>query len=243
MTNISDVLRNGTAGYPGADANTPPAGQGYGVPMSNVFVYTCQPITANKAAIAPLQIVSGAPASMTLSAVGTISAVVNGVNVIDLCSGSANPYGRVIGYSGGSTAVAISLTIAGFDIYSRPQTETVTSPSGAALVTGAKAFRYISAVTISGNSVGAFSVGTVDIIGLPYRADFYEYTITNWAGVAALASTNFTAASAVTATVSTGDPRGTIALPTSAANGVRNLTVFQYVVNTSVQSAYGYTPA
>jgi hypothetical protein len=65
-----------------------------------------------------------------------------------------------------------------------------------------------------------------DTFGLPYKVTDAGYlTRTGWAGAVADNAGTFTAADTATATVSTGDVRGTFLPATSASNGTRRLVI------------------
>ena len=113
-------------------------------------------------------------------------------------------------------------TVAGYDLYGYPMTETITGTSGAAAtpltVAGKKAFKYVTSVTPSGtiNSTGV-TVGTGDVFGLPVRADRQSQTLIFWGNPATLQVGNNTATAQ------------TIVVPLTLAN-VQSTATFQVAV-------------
>lgn len=119
-----------------------------------------------------------------------------------------------------------TFTVNGYDCYGYPMSEAITG-GNAALVSGKKAFKYISSIvgtgTFSGNT---FSVGTGDVFGLPlYSQDFYDTTIF-WNAGLIIATTGYVAGVTAAATTTTGDVRGTYAVQ-SASDGSKRLVVRQ----------------
>lgn len=119
--------------------------------------------------------------------------------------------------AGGASAVAV--TIRGFDYLGQPMAETLTL-NGATPVNGLKAFRRITSITPAA-AVAALSVGTRDVLGLPYAivGDAVDYTD----GVRSGVQGTFVVAPLTAQTATSGDPRGTFA-PNQATNGSRRYT-------------------
>lgn len=132
-----------------------------------------------------------------------------------------------------------TFTVRGYDIYGYPMTETITG-ANAGTANGVKAFKYIVSVTPGGTMSGsAITIGTTDVIGLPFRADYVNETEISMADAWITAVTGFTAAVTTSpATATTGDVRGTYALQT-ASNGTRRLAVFQSPLLTNIDSVAG----
>jgi hypothetical protein len=142
----------------------------------------------------------------------------------------------------GGVATAVNFIVYGYDVWRAPMTELITSPAttSATVTYGQKAFKYIQSVVMqsasaSGNS---YAVGIGDVFGFPFRADEWEQTNIYWAGTASANSTGFTAcATAVPATNTTGDTRGTVQVGaagkgtavtgTLSANGTSRLAAIQ----------------
>lgn len=88
-------------------------------------------------------------------------------------------------------------TIAGYDLYGYPLSQTLTGGSTAS-VTSTKAFKYVASVTPAGtvNSTGV-TVGTADTIGLPLRADRQANCLIYWGNPPQLMSESTTASEQV----------------------------------------------
>lgn len=132
-----------------------------------------------------------------------------------------------------------TFTIAGYDIYGYPMTETITGAS-ATVASGKKAFKYIASVTPAGTLSGsAVTVGTGDVIGLPLRADYFGDIVVVYNNAAVTASTGFLAAVTTSpATATTGDVRGTYALQ-SASDGSKRLQIYQSPQLSNITSSTG----
>ena len=120
------------------------------------------------------------------------------------------------------------VTVRGYDIYGQPMSNQI-AITASSTVTGTKAFKYISSVQVNAGGVttGGVSIGTSNTIGLPERADEFEYNTIFVNQLEITVSTNFTFADQTTpATPTTGDPRGTYAMVTAASNTNR-VTIFQ----------------
>lgn len=117
-------------------------------------------------------------------------------------------------------------TIAGYDIYGYPMTQTLTGVNNSTVNT-TKAFKYVTSITPAGtiNST-AVSVGTNDNFGLPLRTDWAAYLNLYWNNaVVAPGSMSFVAADINTASATTGDVRGTVT-GGATSDGTKRLVVF-----------------
>lgn len=126
---------------------------------------------------------------------------------------------RAVSVSAQAAATWTTATVAGYDLYGQAMTEAITISAGGT-ANGKKAFKYITGVTLSGGTADTthtYSVGTLDILGLSIRSDFWEYMNVFVAGAFITASTGWTVADGtVPATSTTGDVRGTYALQTAS---------------------------
>lgn len=134
-----------------------------------------------------------------------------------------------------------SYTIAGYDIYGYPMTQTITGPNDTTGDT-TKAFKYIASVTPNGtiNSTSV-SVGTVDLFGLPLRVDFATqllFWFNNTWITPQTGSFAFNAADINIASASTGDVRGTLYSGT-ASNGTDRMTVYWNPLAGNMNSTVG----
>lgn len=244
MTHFSDGLRVGTAG---TNTDTRPVldqlgvnAPQVGVPTSPIYVFDVVPLTLQTNNIATSQTLSGAPATVTLTAGTGVSSTTlrNGASVYALDTP------RCITITGSATTVAaISYTISGYDEYQQAMTQTITGPSSTGSVTTTKAFKYISGITATGNSTSSVAIGTSDTLGLPLKAGAFEYVRLAYNNIGITSSAGFTAAVTTTATATTGDVRGTYALQ-SASDGSKRFTAFIFVKDSStVSGAFGVAQA
>jgi hypothetical protein len=138
-------------------------------------------------------------------------------------------------------------TVAGYDVYGFPMTEAISVPSttvSGTTTSGKKAFKFITSVTPSvTDATTSYSVGTTNIIGLPFRSDYFGDSLFVYPGTGATnlvtSVTGYTAAVTTTATTTTGDVRGTYALQTAASTGTNRLIVRQSPAVYNISSATG----
>lgn len=171
----------------------------------------------------------GVIASQSISATTGPATGINGA----LASGGVATFDvpRNVVASWTTTAV---MTVTGTDVYGATLVES--SASGTTM-TGKKAFKTVTAVAVSVN-VTLATVGTGDVLGLPYRINNPDEVITWEAGVVDGTGTLVTADTA-TATATTGDVRGTFD-PADAADGsVRFAVMFVNLDPTSKTSLFG----
>ena len=199
---------------------------------------------------------SGSPITITAT-LGT--STINALNAARIPFGTAgtiqlwNPQaliGRAVSVTATTVGTSPVFTVAGYDIYGYPMTETLTA-TASSTVNGKKAFKYITSVTPSAaDSTNTYSIGTSNIIGFPMRTDnFADLGISYSASlnpVPITAATGYTAAVTTLATAATGDVRGTYALQTAASSGANRMYVRQtpapYNVG-SIVGLYGVTQA
>jgi hypothetical protein len=220
MTHFSDGVRAGRNFANNGTANQP------GVFMSPINVYSVVPAALDA---------DGICAQQTLAAAG--NALLNGA----LASGGVVtldvPRNVIIDAAGAATAV---LTVTGTDVYGIPMSEAITL-NGTTAVAGKKAFKTITSIAASAAATDFF-VGTGDVFGLPIRANSRNYVLTAWNGAFVTTGT-FVVADATTATTTTGDVRGTYAVP-DAADAAKILTLWVFVLDDDTQTGlYGVTQA
>lgn len=147
--------------------------------------------------------------------------------------------------SGGNDS-GITFTVAGYDLYGYPQTETITG-ANAGIAAGKKAFKFITSITPSAAVASTASAGTGDVYGFPLLSSFWGDQSVIWNNGNIAANTGFTAADTTSpATSTTGDVRGTYAVQ-SASDGTKRLMIY---VNPSINNLalgnaglFGQTPA
>ncbi len=194
MTHFSDGVRvgrsfslNGAAPIPGA-------------PMSPMFVYDVTPVALDA---------DGICAQQTLAAAG--NALINGALASSGVVTLDVPRNVIVDAAGAATAV---LTVTGTDVYGVPMSEAITL-NGTTAVAGKKAFKTITSVAASAAATDFF-VGTGDVFGLPFRSDSRNYCLTAWNSAFVTTGTFVAAVTTDPATTTTGDVRGTYAVPDAA---------------------------
>jgi len=220
MTHFSDGVREGRNFANNGTASEP------GVRMSPINVYNVVPVAL---------VTNGICAQQTLAAAG--NALLNG----SLASGGTVtldvPRNVIIDAAGAATAV---LTVTGTDVYGLPMSEAITL-NGTTAVAGKKAFKTITRIAASAAATDFF-VGTGDVFGLPIRANSRNYVLTAWNGAFVTTGT-FVVADATAATTTTGDVRGTYAVP-DAADAAKRLTLWVFVFDDDTQAGlYGVPQA
>jgi hypothetical protein len=221
MTHFSDGVRagrnfanNGTASQPG-------------VYMSPINVYDVVPVALDADGICAQQTLAGAGNALLNGALAS-----GGTVTLDV------PRNVVVDAAGAATAV---LTVTGTDVYGIPMSEAITL-NGTTAVAGKKAFKTITRVAASAAATDFF-VGTGDVFGLPFRADSRNYCLTAWDGAFVTTGTFVAAVTTSPATTTTGDVRGTFAVP-DAADGSKRLTVWMFIEDDDTQTGlYGVTQA
>lgn len=136
--------------------------------------------------------------------------------------------------SDGNDSASGKALVAGNDIYGYAMSELI-SLSNASVASGAKAFKFIRSITLSGTINSAnMSAGTGDVIGFPMRTDTFSQVQIYYAATNATlitSATGFTAAVTTDpATTTTGDVRGTYALQTASNASIRLLVYGQPTV-------------
>lgn len=224
MTHFSDGVRvganftnNGTASLPGG-------------PISPIYVYNVVPAAMAANNIATAQAVAGAG---NLSINGALAS--GGVATMDVARAV-----KIVSSDAGDTTQ--TATVYGTDIYGVAMSELIAF-NGTTTVPGTKAFKTVTRVAISAVMAGNATVGTTDVLGLPYVVASRGYAITAY-NDAIVTTGTFAAADATSpATTTTDDVRGTF-LPASATDGSKRLTVWIFLTNPdTVTGLYGVTQA
>jgi hypothetical protein len=224
MTHFSDGVRagrnfanNGTAIQPG-------------VFMSPINVYDIAPVALSATAVAAAQAVAAA-GNLTINGASATA----GVATLDVPRTLS-----IVSTGAGDTTQVVTIT--GTDTYGIAMSEAITF-NGTTTVAGKKAFKTVTRVAISAALAGNGSVGSGDIFGLPIAAGHRGYVQTAWGGAFVTTGTFAAAVTTSPATTTTGDVRGTFAVP-DAANGTKRLTLWVYVESPDTQTGlYGVTQA
>jgi hypothetical protein len=198
-----------------------------GVPMGKIVqVFNLgQPNATDANGIAQSQS-PGSAGSLTLD--GTL--VSSGVATLDVP--------RTVSVTSGADDSGNTFTVTGEDEYGYAVVEDITGPN-AGTVNGAKAFKKVSKVEIDGSAAGNITVGTSDILGLPYALNDVADAGAFYAdGTEELGSSTLQAADELTATATTGDVRGTVQ-PNTSPNGDVEYRIHMAVQGTSTREALG----
>ena len=125
---------------------------------------------------------------------------------------------RAVSITGNAGSTSNAVTVRGYDVYGQSMTEVITAATGTTTA-GKKAWKYITSITPATTDAGhTLSVGTTDVLGINFRADFWEYMDVFVAGAFVSVNTGWLVADVTTpATATTGDVRGTYTLQ-SASN-------------------------
>ena len=165
------------------------------------------------------------------------------VTVYDL----ATPRNVTASVTHGSSVVAMTMLVSGYDEYLQPMSEllTITATGTTKTAAGAKAFRYVSSIALtsaSDSTANTVDMGYGDVIGLPVRCDQKSDFIIFQDGAIDTA-TKVVAVTTDPATTTTGDVRGTWD-GTNASDGTRIWTAWIFVYDHSTQqSLFGITQA
>lgn len=200
-----------------------------GVPVVAHASYDVVPVALSATAVAAAQAVAGA-GNLTING----ASATGGIATLDV----PRAVSIVSSGAGDTTQTA---TVFGFDVYGQAMSETIAF-NGTTTVNGQKAFRRVTRVAISAAMAGNASVGSTDILGLPYRVTSRNYLITAWDGAQVTTGTFVAADTTNPATATTDDVRGTY-LPPTATNGTRRFTALIYVQTDSQTTTYGVTQA
>jgi hypothetical protein len=165
-----------------------------------MFVYDVTPVALDA---------DGICAQQTLAAAG--NALINGALASSGVVTLDVPRNVIVDAAGAATAV---LTVTGTDVYGVPMSEAITL-NGTTAVAGKKAFKTITSVAASAAATDFF-VGTGDVFGLPFRSDSRNYCLTAWNSAFVTTGTFVAAVTTDPATTTTGDVRGTYAVPDAA---------------------------
>ena len=221
MTQISDSLFLGSAITGITTDNNGGVGVG---PMGRTFTFDVVPAALAANNIATSQTAAGA-GNLTLTAGAGVTSVsrTDGYSVLQVDTP------RNVRVTSGGNDTGVTFTVTGWDQYGQAMSEAITGASGAA-ASGKKAFSQVYTVAASGATASNVTVGTGDVLGLPFRLyDINHIIAVKWASALADDAATVVAGDATSpATTTTGDVRGTVD-PSSATNGSRRLTVTYFL--------------
>lgn len=152
------------------------------------------------------------------------------------------PRNLTIAVTHGTSIVAMSVTVTGFDVYGQKLSETlsVTATGTSKTAAGKKAFKSILsiAITSAGNATtNTLDLGWADVLGLPFKADLKADVLRVSFNDAWDDSAAIVAADDTTVSATTGDVRGTVDT-NSAADGSR-VIVWMKVDGSTKESLVG----
>jgi hypothetical protein len=184
----------------------------------------------------------GAPTAPGNTVIVNAQAVADTNPVTQAATATGATYGRALRYiSSNAGDTTQTITARGIDSAGEAVTETATL-NGTNAVNGKKAFVTVTSVRASAALAGNLSVGTLDVLGLPYRCNgkydiFAVYADTT----EEVATATVVAADTATPTATTGDVRGTID-PNTAANGTIQFRVWMAAASlVNTEGSYGKT--
>jgi hypothetical protein len=206
-------------------------GMQVGIPQPQLGSISVAPLAASNTNLANLVAATTSAAYIPLT-VGTGVTAVAGIyniftNTTDTVYFFDTPRAVSITLAAGSTTT--TFTVWGFDEDDVFMTEQIIATANTT-VPGKKAFAGVTRVRAGGATVGTISIGTTNIIGLPYVLD----NVNRILGLGNFGSNNifgttlatfYTVASLITATAITGDIRGTVNLSSFTVNGINRLVV------------------
>lgn len=136
---------------------------------------------------------------------------------------------RTVSITAAAGATTRNYTVKGYDEYGVPVTEVIPNVAASSTVNGKKALLDIVSVTVDGATATNVSVGTSNVLGLPFRADFFAYVdaLFNDGYLQTVGAATFVKADANAPTATTGDVRGTFVPGT--LDGVKTIQVFMFV--------------
>lgn len=138
--------------------------------------------------------------------------------------------GRGISITGVSGGAGGAFLVKGADVYGYPMSQTITVAAGANTVNSLKTFKFFYSVTPQFTDAHNYSVGTADLFGFPlFMLEFPDADVI-WGTPQALQTLSggtWTAGVTTTASLTTGDVRGTWAPATNASDGTKKLAFFQ----------------
>lgn len=135
-----------------------------------------------------------------------------------------NPVGAIARNVAVTSATTVAaggaFKVSGYDIHNQAMSETITvGANTTASVYGKKAFKYIASVVPQFSDTATYSVGVGDVFGFPIRVDRAEYADWSYGGVFKSNNTGTLTAVTSTATLTSGDVRGTLQVSTLGASG------------------------
>ncbi len=132
----------------------------------------------------------------------------------------------------GSAALAMTITITGYDKYRAKVVKTITTAAGGTSQSGATTatFKYIASIVVTSASnatTNTLNLGFGNVLGLPFKLAEKSDLISTWFDDA-VDSATVVAAVATTPSATTGDVRGTVTIA-GTLNGTKKLKLWMHV--------------
>ncbi len=146
---------------------------------------------------------------------------------------------RNIVITGATNVTAVTFRVTGTDVYGNVMVENITGPVGATTTAGKKAFKTVTAVTVSATTTAAVTVGTGDVLGIPIALAEKALVVKELEDGALATAGTLLGAVRTTATAATGDVRGTYD-PNSACDGAKAFQLLAFIVDPTDQGVAQY---
>jgi hypothetical protein len=190
----------------------------YGALTSPYFTYSVVPIALDADGICAAQAIAAAGNATINGALAS-----GGVVALDVPRAVS-----VVSANAGDTTQTV--TISGTDVYGVPMTQTLTL-NGTTTASGAKAFSRVTRVAVSAALAGNLTVGSTDVLGLPYfLRDRGAVVKVGWNNALAQDAGTLVEGVSLAPSATTGDVRGTYR-PSGATDGARRLVLTMFIEN------------
>jgi len=207
-----------------------------GVRVGRLFTQTATP----GAQTSPIYVYDIVPAAISTTSIAAAQAVA-AAGFLTLTTTTLD-FPRAVQIVSSTTDITQTALVTGKDVYGQPMSESIAF-NGTTPVFGKKAFSTISSIYVTPLLAGNASVGTSDILGLPYAVNSRNYVQTAVNGTFVTTGTLTAAVTTSPATTTTGDVRGTF-LPATATDGSKRYTMYIFVKDPDTQTGlYGVTQA
>jgi hypothetical protein len=207
-----------------------------GVRVGRLFTQQATP----GAQTSPIYVYDIVPAAISTTSIAAAQAVA-AAGYLTLTTTTLD-FPRAVQIVSSTTDTTQTALVTGKDMYGQPMSESIAF-NGTTPVFGKKAFLTISSIYVTPLLAGNASVGTSDILGLPYAVNSRNYVQTAVNGTFVTTGTLTAAVTTSPATTTTGDVRGTFA-PATATDGSKRYTMYIFVKDPDTQTGlYGVTQA
>jgi hypothetical protein len=197
-------------------------------------------LAAPGAQTSPIYVYDIVPAAISTTSIAAAQAVA-AAGFLTLTTTTLD-FPRAVQIVSSTTDTTQTALVTGKDVYGQPMSESIAF-NGTTPVFGKKAFSTISSIYVTPLLAGNASVGTSDILGLPYAVNSRNYVQTAVNGTFVTTGTLTAAVTTSPATTTTGDVRGTF-LPATATDGSKRYTMYIFVKDPDTQTGlYGVTQA